>query len=101
MDREHAKAGGSRAAAVSVAASAGGVAWSLFWLLESFGELPSVWELIVPAGTIACGSVAAVSAVVVLRQQSSQRTAPIVGFFLGVALITWGIALVPVSVERV
>lgn len=101
MGREPTKTGGDRAATVSSAASAAGVAWSLFWLFESFGELPSVWELIVPAVTIAGGAVAAVSAVVALRRRTSQRTTAIVGLFLGGALIAWGIALVPLSVERV
>ena len=101
MDRDHAKTGGSRAAAVSVASSAAGVVWSLFWLFESFGELSSVWELIVPAVTAMCGAVAAVSAILALRQQTFQRTTAIVGLFLGVALIAWGIALVPISVEHI
>ena len=101
MDTARAKTGGDRAATVSVAASAAGVGWALFWLFESFVELPSIWELIVPAVTIACGAVAASSAVAALRRGTSQRTTAIVGLILGVTLIAWGIALVPVSMERV
>lgn len=101
MDTRDVKTEGDRTATVSVAASAAGVAWSLFWLFESFGELSSIWELIVPAVSIACGTVAAASAVVALRRGTSQRTTAIIGLILGVALIAWGIALVPVSVERV
>ena len=100
MQREAAKTGGDRSATVSVAAAAAGVAWSLFWLFESFGSLPSIWELIVPAVTIACGAIAAASAVVALRGRASRRTGSILGLALGVVLIAWGVALVPISMER-
>lgn len=101
MERERAKTGGDRSAIVTVAASTAGVAWSLFWLFESFGELPSIWELIVPAVTIACGTVAATSAVVALRGGTSRSTTAILGLVLGVVLIAWGVALVPISTEDV
>ena len=101
MDGNTAKARGDAAATVSLIASTVGVAWSLFWLFESFGELSSIWELIVPVVTITCGAVATGTAVVALGRGTSQRSMAMVGLVVGGALLAWGIGLVPVSSERV
>ena len=52
-----------------------------------------------PAVTIACGAVAALSAGAALRRGTTSRSRAIVGLALGVILIAWGIALVPVSMD--
>lgn len=96
---DHEMTRGDAAVRTSLIVSMAGVVWAVFWLLDSFADVPSIAELIVPLVAVVLGVAAAALAALGLRRGTSQRGSAAVGLFFGAILIVWGIALVPVSIE--